>query len=318
VGSQRFLDLQNARFVENHFSNQMGVSWTDLGGQYVIFEGNRVIGASSWHAATLPVRYIYCAHNFSVNIERGEREALTFDLTPSGPKGLLGRRGRSPVEAWQGKVASAAATTVRLQGADFQSEAYQGLDVHIVSGTGAGQYRTVASNTSGTLTISQPWDVPPDATSVVLIHRLMGHCILYRNSAEDTSVFFEIWGQLYDVVLDSNEVKRGGGMWGLAGWFVQWLNNRLDVAVTHDVHNERVEYGYMGFTIASEMTPMTTLAIPFEYVRGCVVRGNRLSYSHRVLVMWGFGRERKRANFVAARDIVIDHNQIDHTPVGVE
>src|SRR5439155_4007738 len=127
--------------------------------------------------------------------------ALTFDLTRSGPKGLLGRPGQSSVEAWQGKVASATAAAVQLQGADLPPAAYQGFEVHIVSGTGAGQYRTVADNTSGTLTISPPWDVLPDATSVVLIHRLMGHCILYHNSAEDTSVLFQIWGDLYDVIL---------------------------------------------------------------------------------------------------------------------
>src|SRR5439155_12267810 len=136
VGMQRFLDLQNARFVGNHFSNQMGVSWTDLGGQYVVFEGNRILGASSWRAITLPLRYLYCAHNFSVNIERGEREALTFDLTHAGAKGLLGRPGRSPVEAWQGRVASATATAVQLLEADLPPEAYQGFEMHIVSGTG--------------------------------------------------------------------------------------------------------------------------------------------------------------------------------------
>jgi len=324
VGSQRFLDFHNARLVESHFSNQMGVSWTDLGGQYVVFAGNRLIGASSWRAITLPLRYLYCAHNFSVNIERGEREALTFDLTHAGAKGLLGRPGRSPVEAWQGKVASATATAVQLLEADLPPEAYQGFEMHIVSGTGAGQYRTVASNTAGTVTIAPPWDVLPDATSVVLIHRLMGHCILYQNSAEDASVLFQIWGDLYDVILDSNTVKRSQGMWGLAGWFVQWLNNQLDVAVTYhsrigpagNTPEGNAEYGYIGFTIEGRIT---TLGIPFAYVRGCVVRGNRLAYGHRVLIMRGYySAERKQVNFVTARDVVIDHNTIDHTPVGIE
>ncbi len=137
-------------------------------------------------------------------------------------------------------------------------------------------------------------------------------------------MLFQIWGDLYDVVVDSNEVRRSGGMWGLAGWFVQWLNNQLDVAVTYhsgvgpagDTPEGNAEYGYMGFTIEGRIT---TLGIPFEYVRGCVIRGNRLSYGHRVLMMRGYySAERKPVNFVAARDIVIDHNTIDHTPVGIE
>jgi hypothetical protein len=72
----------------------------------------------------------------------------------------------------------------------------------------------------------------------------------------------------------------------------------------------------VGFTIAGKLT--STSGMPFEYVRGCVIRGNRLSYGHRVLVMYGLGGDRKQVNFVPARDIVIDHNQIAHTPVGTE
>lgn len=320
VGSQRFLDLQNARFVGNHFSSPMEASWTDLGGQHVVFKGNRIIGqASSWRCTLLPVRWLYVAHNYSWNVVRGEREALTFDVN-----GVLGERRKShAVPVWQGKVVSATATTVSLQGATFEPETYRDFDVQILSGKGAGQYRTIVSNTADTLTVATPWDVPPDDTSIVLVHRLFGHVIFYGNVAEDTSVLGQIWGHLYDVVFDGNEVRRSQGMWGLAGWFVQWLNNRLDVTVTYHARigpagrtpEGNAEYGYIGFTISGRVT---SSEIPVEYVRGAVIRSNRLSYGHRVLVMWGYGGERKRVNFVVARDIVIDHNQIDHTPIGIE
>ncbi len=323
VGTQRFLDCQNARFVGNHFSNQMGVSWTDLGGQYIILEGNRIFGASSWRSAWLPLRHLYVAHNFSRNIGRGEREALTFDVN-----GILGKTGKPPVKPWQGKTALGLGKTLRLQEPAFRPGIYRGFDVQILRGKGAGQYRAVEDNTEDTVTVSKPWDVPPDETSVVLIHRLSGHVIFYGNTAEDTSVLGQIWGHLYDAVFDGNKVLRSQGMWGLAGWFVQWLNNRLDVAVTYHsgigpagspadkTPEGGAGYGYMGFTIGGRVT--TELTMPFAYVRGSVVRGNRLSYNQRVLVMWGYGGERRRVNFVAARDIVIDHNQIEHTPVGIE
>jgi hypothetical protein len=326
VGIERLLDLQNARLVGNSFSNQMGVSWTDLGGQHMVFEGNRIIGASSWRSALLPLRYLYVAHNTSTNIERGEREALTFDIN-----GLLGeRRASPPIEAWQGKVASAAAKTLRLQEAALRPGAYRGFNVLIVDGTGAGQYRTLEDNTDEAVTVSQPWDVPPDSTSVVLLYRLFGHVIFYDNLAEDTSVLGQIWGHLYDAVFDGNEVKRSQGMWGLAGWFVQWLNNRLDVAVTYHTGvgpaggvseptpEGTTPFGYMGFTINGSVADPKQVPIRFPYVRGAVIRSNHLSYGHRVLVMWGYGGERKQANFVAARDIVLDHNQIEHTPIGIE
>ena len=319
IGTQRFLDLDHARLTGNHFSNQMGVSWTDVGGQYIVFEGNQITGVSSWRSALAPVRHLYIAHNVSRNIERGEREALSFDVNV-----VLGRRERSHrLDAWQGGVTSASADTVRLRGAAFQLDSYRGFDVLILTGRGAGQSRSVGGNSSDTLTLAQPWDVPPDGTSLVLLSRLPGHVIFYRNVAEDASVLGEVWGTLYDAVFDGNEVKRSQGMRGLGGWFVQWLNNRLEVAVSYHAGTGPrggspeggAEYGYVGFTVAGEMTNLPTR---FEYVRAIVVRGNRLSYGHRILVMWGYGGERRRVTFVAARDVVIDHNQLEHAPVGIE
>jgi hypothetical protein len=43
-----------------------------------------------------------------------------------------------------------------------------------------------------------------------------------------------------------------------------------------------------------------------------------MTHGYRVLVMYGYGGPRKEAGFVAARDIVIDHNETSHTPIGVE
>jgi hypothetical protein len=74
------------------------------------------------------------------------------------------------------------------------------------------------------------------------------------------------------------------------------------------------EYGFLGFTVQGRLTG----AGRFEYVRGAVMRGNRLSRGHRILVMWGYGGERKRAPGPVARDVVIDGNEIAHTPVGIE
>ncbi len=46
---------------------------------------------------------------------------------------------------------------------------YRGATVRIAKGTGAGQERTIASNTSDTLTITKQWSVQPDTTSVFLV-----------------------------------------------------------------------------------------------------------------------------------------------------
>ncbi len=46
---------------------------------------------------------------------------------------------------------------------------YNGATVRITTGTGAGQERTIASNTASTLTVTTQWSIQPDTTSFFLI-----------------------------------------------------------------------------------------------------------------------------------------------------
>src|SRR5262249_19579308 len=133
---------------------------------------------------------------------------------------------------WQGRARLATSDSVQLQNASLPAHAYRGLDLLVLDGRGAGQYRTISESGTDVFTVEPAWDVIPDSTSILLAYRLSGDCILYRNEAEDTSALLEIWGYLFDVTLDANEVTRSWGMWALSGWFVQWLNNRLEIAVT--------------------------------------------------------------------------------------
>ncbi len=319
IGTQRFLDIQNGRFTGDRFRNPMGVSWTDVGGEHIVFQGNRIEGAASWRPGSLPLRYIYGADNTGSNLGRGEREWFTFDVNE--PLGRFEEHG-GRVAPWLGGVTSASGRSLGLAKAAFTAGAYRGFDALIVSGRGAGQYRPVEDNGPDSLRVTRDWDVEPDGTSVVLLERLMGHCIFYRNAAEDVSVLLQVWGALYDCTFDGNRVARSQGLWGLSGWFIQWLDNRLDVAETFQAHvgptgptpEGTAEYGYLGFTIQGRLTSLGR----FEYVRGAVLRGNQLTRGYRVLVMWGYGGEPRRAGFVTARDIVVDRNQIAHTPVGIE
>jgi hypothetical protein len=320
VGSQRFQEIRNGRFTNNRFSNPMGVSWTDLGGQYIVLERNHIDGMSSWRPLNVPLRHIYGAHNTGRNLGRGEREWLTFDVNPDS--GMV-REGGVQVKPWVGNVASASGRALQFAKADLAPGAYRDFDALIVSGRGAGQFRSVQDNDAQGIHVTRDWDVQPDASSLVLLHRLMGHCIFYRNSAEDVSVLFQLWGSLYDCTFDGNAVKRSQGMWGLGGWFVQWLGNTLDTAVTFhggvgpsgSTPEGNADYGYLGFTMAGRLTE---LGRRFEYVRGAVFRGNRLSWGHRVLVMWRYRPKQPPANAIVGRDVVVDGNQITHTPVGIE
>ncbi len=320
VGSQRFLDIRNGRFTGNRFFNPMGISWTDVGGQHIVFEQNHIEGASSWRPGRLPLRHIYGAGNTVQNLGRGEREALTFDVNRL-TGWIYGPGAR--IEPWIGNVTSASGRALQLDKGGLAPGAYRSFDALIVSGRGTGQYRAVEDNDAQSVRVSRDWDVEPDRSSVVLLHRVMGHCIFYRNSAEDVSVLLQFWGPLYDCTFDGNVAKRSQGMWGLGGWFIQWLDNSLESAVTFHAGvgpagptpEGTAEYGYLGVTMAGRLT---SLGQAFEYLRAVVLRGNQLSYGHRILVMWGYGGERRRARSILARDVVVDRNRIAHSPVGIE
>ena len=250
---------------------------------------------------------VYIAFNRSSNIVSGEREAMGFDVNR-----VLGRRipsawyasaGKTKAEPWQGKVVTAGSNVMTLAGAVLQPHAYAGLDVLILDGVGAGQTARIADNAIDTVTVDSSWKVSPEAGSLVLLFQLSGESIGYRNSAADTSGLLLVWGYLYDLTLDSNEVNRSQGMWATSGWFIQWLDNRLVSAVTFhkgvgpsgtpgDTTPEQgASFGYVGFTIVGMMT---TLPQRFPFVRGAVIRGNILSYGYRILVMLGYGGPRRR------------------------
>jgi hypothetical protein len=315
----------------NEFSNQWAtLSWTDLGGEYVIFEGNNIIGASSWRQHLLPVRYLYAAFNRSSNLVPGEREALTFDVNevlPSKRHPRLGDQDTPPVEAWQGYVTSATPNGVRLKGASLIPHAYRGLDILILSGRGAGQIRQITDNGTDAIAVARTWEVLPDQSTLILAFQLSGDCILYRNRGVDTSVLLQIWGYLCNVTFDSNDTERTQGMWALSGWFIQWLNNRLYAAatfhsgvgplgVTKDATPEAtVSYGLMGFTIAGIMQ---NFPIPFPYVRACVIRNNSLDYGFRIVLMLGYGRPAHAPVPLVVEDVLIDRNKESHAEIGIE
>lgn len=58
---------------------------------------------------------------------------------------------------------------VYLTGQGLKTDGEKGRSVRIVAGTGAGQRRTIQSNTQTTLTVDRNWDTIPDATSVFIL-----------------------------------------------------------------------------------------------------------------------------------------------------
>ncbi len=67
----------------------------------------------------------------------------------------------------QGNISSL--STIGNSALNMVPNLYNGATVRISTGTGAGQERTIASNTASTLTVTTQWSVQPDTTSYFLI-----------------------------------------------------------------------------------------------------------------------------------------------------
>lgn len=64
-----------------------------------------------------------------------------------------------------GTATAGGATTLTDTGKSWTTNEFEGLKLYVTAGTGAGQYRTVASNTATVLTVTESWTTNPDNTS---------------------------------------------------------------------------------------------------------------------------------------------------------
>jgi hypothetical protein len=83
----------------------------------------------------------------------------------------------------------ATGNTVGNSTAEMSGTNYAGMIVRILSGTGAEQEYTIASNTATTLTLTQPWGVQPDATSLFAVAEAAWH---FAATAKASPVQFEV------------------------------------------------------------------------------------------------------------------------------
>ncbi len=82
----------------------------------------------------------------------------------------------------RGKATSGAATTLTNSGKSWTTNQWANYQVRIVAGVGAGQVRTVISNTSTALTVAT-WTTNPDSTSVYVLEGNDNDIYLFGNVA---------------------------------------------------------------------------------------------------------------------------------------
>ena len=82
-----------------------------------------------------------------------------------------------------GTATAGGATTLTDGGKTWTVNQWSNSQVRITAGTGAGQVRTIASNTATALTVSAAWGTSPDATSVYAVEGNDDHIYLAGNNA---------------------------------------------------------------------------------------------------------------------------------------
>ena len=110
--------------------------------------------------------------------------------------------------------------------------------VAIVSGTGAGQWRYIVSNTASTITVDRPWDVLPDDTSFYSTNRWnTDKWLIQDNNFEGVQRGIWLYTGANDTVITGNTLTNAEGIW-VRGSSI--YTDRLDIAWDTLVENNTV------------------------------------------------------------------------------
>jgi hypothetical protein len=141
-----------------------------------------------------------------------------------------------------GTATSATATTIVQTGKTWTASQWYNSQVRIVSGTGAGQIRTITANTADTLTVAT-WTTTPDATSVYQITGNDDFLYYLGNNAVTLyrySISANTWSTLSPVAARGGAPTTGMGaswVWGASA--TQWTNESA-------ILNGRYIYSFRG------------------------------------------------------------------------
>jgi hypothetical protein len=142
-----------------------------------------------------------------------------------------------------GTATAGASTTLTNSAKAWATNQWTNSQVRITAGTGAGQIRTVASNTGTVLTVSAAWATTPDNTSQYSLEGNDDFIYALGNAAVAMyrySISANTWSTL------SPGVARGGAAGtGLGG---QWVHSVSDAAWTAEnaIQNGRYIYSFRG------------------------------------------------------------------------
>lgn len=142
-----------------------------------------------------------------------------------------------------GTATSGAASTLTVSGKAWATNQWANAQIRITGGTGAGQIRTIASNTGTVITVSSAWTTQPDATST---YEITGNddYLYYMGSNAVTLYRYSISSNTWTTLTPG--VARGGAPGaGLSGHWV-WGAEESDWTNENAIQNGRYLYSFRG------------------------------------------------------------------------
>ena len=201
-------------------------------------------------AAGTTTANVFRFYDFALNTWTSAETGATDGIAPAAVIGTDSKLISTP--SWLGEGYAAFATgTATAGGAStltnsaktWTTNQWANSQVRIVSGTGAGQIRTIASNTGTVLTTSAAWTTAPDATSVYSIEG-NDDFIYYMGSNAVTLFRYSISAGTW-ATLSPTAARAAAPAVGMSG---HWVWEATDAAWTNEsaILNGRYIYSFRG------------------------------------------------------------------------
>ncbi|WP_210160589.1 hypothetical protein [Methylocella silvestris] len=186
-----------------------------------------------------------------------------------------------------GVVTSASATTVsadsKCSGVCTWND-YPNMNLFVVSGKGAGQYRQIVARTNNTFTLNKPWDVVPAAGDHFAIAvPSFENAIISNNTLNDNPIGIGLWaGMFLNTTVTNNRLTNNGGIYldpkSTTNAFIAnslTFNTAKNIEITNNTitnaNGKTPAYVRIGQTMISPASPWGTA------LYGVEVRANRLT-----------------------------------------
>lgn len=254
--------------------------------------------ASSVYRMCTPVFYVLNAGTLAANVFKKYCFATNTwtALTQTGLPATIGTDSKLiSTPSWldsdylnfaTGTASAGASTTLTTTGTTWATNQWANSQVRIVSGTGAGQIRTIASNTGTVLTVSVAWTTNPDATSVFQIQGNDDY-LYYMGSGAVTLYRYSITSNTWTTL--SPVAARAAAP--TTGMSAHWVWGSTDSAWTNQnaIMNGRYIYSFQGGATAAlhryDIAGNTWATITYSPATETFTTGTKYTYHDNYLFM---------------------------------